>query len=159
MPPQLCLLPPCSASSKNCQSYPQLLQPIQSSEKLFNQNFISPLCHLWTWVGLACCSHPQSFQETFQPPLPPWCMLEILNFLSLHKRVLLLPHQRTDVFLKHLLYLAWIHCWKDSGTFWLSLPPQVLTANCLINVSYYSSQFPGGNWACLDGRYCQHLPF
>ena len=39
-----------------------------------------------------------------------------------------------------------------------SLPPQVLTANCLINVSYYNRHFSCGNWACLDGRYCQHLP-
>ena len=96
VPSQLCLLPLCFASSKNCQSYPQLLQPIQSSEKLFNQNFISPLCHLWTWVGQACCSHPQSFQETFQLPLPPWCMLEIFNFLSLYRRVCLTSSPSED---------------------------------------------------------------
>ena len=52
-----------------------------------------PLCHLWTWAGQACCSHPQSFPETFQPPLPPWCMLNILDFCLPQKSLTFFPSE------------------------------------------------------------------
>ena len=70
MPSQLCLLPPCSASSKNCQSYPQLLQPIQSSEKLMNQNFqylftsLSSLDMSWPSMLFTSSIFPRNFSAS-----------------------------------------------------------------------------------------------
>ena len=54
-------------------------------------HFISPLCHLWTWAGQACCSHPQSYQETVQLLLPPWFMLKILYFSACTEKSYFFP--------------------------------------------------------------------
>ena len=124
-------LPPLSIGlPKICQSYPQLQQPramrkaLASCKKQLELR-LSPLCHLWTWAGQACCSHPLSFLETSQLPLPPWCMhVEHIRFFGLHRKVLLFPHQRTDVLFKHLLNLTWIHFWSGlSRTFSLPIAP------------------------------------
>ena len=69
-PSQLCLLPLCFASSKNCQSYPQLLQPIQTSEKLMNQNLqflftsLSSLDMSWPSMLFTSSIFPRNFSAS-----------------------------------------------------------------------------------------------